>query len=165
METGATAEINATFNSDVDTGCLGTGTRFYYGFDNTTPSSRVNLLVVLLHEFGHGLVSRPLRTAAPGYRPAAPPGRRTVALRTFTRVTSFDRSTGKFWNQMTDTERQTFALNNGNLPLGWASVDTASGFLTLGRDTSNGRVQLYAPAAFESGSSVSHWTSPLHQTC
>ena len=45
----------ARFNSDVDTGCLGAGTRFYYGLDNSTPSGRINLLVVLLHEMGHGL--------------------------------------------------------------------------------------------------------------
>ncbi|MEO7659281.1 MAG: hypothetical protein ABIV48_06675, partial [Pyrinomonadaceae bacterium] len=50
-----TNEINATFNSDIDNGCLGTGTRFYYGLNNSTPSGMVNLLVVLLHEMGHGL--------------------------------------------------------------------------------------------------------------
>jgi len=51
----ANPEINATFNSDVDTGCLGVGTRFYYGLDNSTPPGTVNLLVVLLHEMGHGM--------------------------------------------------------------------------------------------------------------
>lgn len=48
-------EISTQFNSDVDTGCLGAGSRFYYGFDNSTPASRINLLVVVLHELGHGL--------------------------------------------------------------------------------------------------------------
>ncbi len=47
--------INATFNTNVDNACLGVGTRFYYGLDNATPPLTVNLLVVLLHELGHGL--------------------------------------------------------------------------------------------------------------
>ncbi len=47
--------INATFNTNVDNACLGAGTRFYYGLDNSTPPLTVNLLVVLLHELGHGL--------------------------------------------------------------------------------------------------------------
>lgn len=47
--------INATFNTNVDNACLGAGTRFYYGLDNGTPALTVNLLVVLLHELGHGL--------------------------------------------------------------------------------------------------------------
>jgi hypothetical protein len=51
----ANAEITTTFNSDVDAACLGPGTRFYYGFDNSTPAGTINLLVVALHELGHGL--------------------------------------------------------------------------------------------------------------
>ena len=51
----ANTEITTTFNSDVDLGCLGLGTRFYYGFDNSTPAGTINLLVVALHELGHGL--------------------------------------------------------------------------------------------------------------
>lgn len=53
--TGGQNLINATFNTNVDNACLGAGTRFYYGLDNSTPSNTINLLVVLLHELGHGL--------------------------------------------------------------------------------------------------------------
>ncbi|MCV4861173.1 hypothetical protein OFB63_34505, partial [Escherichia coli] len=51
----ANPDINSTFNTNVDNECLGTGTRFYYGFDNAVPPGRINLLVVVLHEMGHGL--------------------------------------------------------------------------------------------------------------
>lgn len=53
--TGGQDLISATFNTNVDNGCLGAGTRFYYGLDNSTPGGTINLLVVLLHELGHGL--------------------------------------------------------------------------------------------------------------
>ena len=48
-------DLNATFNSSVDQGCLGAGTHFYYGLDNATPSGTINLFVVLLQEMGHGV--------------------------------------------------------------------------------------------------------------
>jgi hypothetical protein len=154
---GATAEINATFNSDVDTGCLGTGTRFYYGFDNTTPSGRVNLLVVLLHEFGHGMGFQTFTNGSTGIQAGSTPGTPNSGFTDIYARHILDRTTGKFWNQMTDTERQASALNNGNLLWDGPDVDLASGSLTQGRDAANGRVQLYAPIAYESGSSVSHW--------
>lgn len=50
----ATADINARFNSDIDNGCSGS-VGWYYGFDGATPSDRIALLPVLLHELGHGL--------------------------------------------------------------------------------------------------------------
>ncbi|MBV9217545.1 MAG: hypothetical protein JO053_15365, partial [Acidobacteria bacterium] len=146
---GTTAEINAKFNSSVDTGCLGTGTRFYYGLDNSTPSKRINLLVVLLHELGHGLGFQTFVSGSTGVQNSG-----------FTDIFArhiYDRTSGKFWNQMTDTERKNSALNNGNLLWEGPNVDIASGGLTAGRDNSNGRVQLYAPSTYESGSSVSHW--------
>lgn len=48
-------QINATFNSNLgNVGCLD-GNTFYYGYDNAIHANQVNLLVVLLHELGHGL--------------------------------------------------------------------------------------------------------------
>jgi hypothetical protein len=51
---GATQEINATFNLNLGTaGCL-TNSPWYYGFDNVHGAG-IDLVSVLLHEFGHGL--------------------------------------------------------------------------------------------------------------
>ncbi len=146
---GATAEINATFNSSIDTACLGTGTKFYYGLDNTTPSGRVNLLVVLLHEFGHGLGFQYFGNGTTGVLPNGIPD-------IFSRLT-YDRSVGKYWSNMTDAERVASATNSGNVLWDGANVKIASNFLTAGRETATGRVQLYTPAAYEAGSSISHW--------
>lgn len=48
-------EFWAQFNRKVgQAGCL-TGRNWYYGFDGKVPPADVDLLAVLLHEFGHGL--------------------------------------------------------------------------------------------------------------
>ena len=148
---GATAEINATFNSSVDTGCLGGGSRFYYGLDNSTPGNTINLLVVLLHEMGHGLGFSSFVNGTTGALPNGLPDTYTLNM--------FDRTTNKYWNQMSDAERVTSARNNNNVLWDGANVRIASGFLTAGREVSTGRVQLYTPATFSAGSSISHFST------
>lgn len=149
LNSGA-AEINARFNTDVDNGCLGSGSRFYYGLNNSTPSNRVNLLVVLLHEMGHGLG---FSTSVSGTTGALNGGFPDAFL-----LKMFDRTTGKYWKDMTNTERQASALNSGNVLWDGANVKIASAFMTNGND-SQGRVQLYTPSAFEPGSSISHFNT------
>lgn len=147
---GTAAEINATFNSNLNgsAGCLG-GRRFYLGFDNTTPTGTTNLLVVLLHELGHGLGFSSFASGSTGALLSGFPD-------VYTRY-MYDRSTSKYWYQMTDAERQTSALNSGNVFWDGANVRIASGFLTAGRETTTGRVQLYTPTTFSGGSSISHF--------
>jgi len=144
----ATQEINARFNTDVDNGCLGAGTRFYYGLNNSTPAGRVNLLVVLLHEMGHGLGFSSFVNGSTGALNGGFPDIYTRYM--------FDRTTNKYWYQMTNAERQASALNVGNVLWDGSNVKSASAFLGAGRDSS-GRVQLYTPAVFASGSSISHF--------
>jgi hypothetical protein len=148
---GAAAEINATFNSDVDMACLGAGTRFYYGLDNATPSQRINLLVVLLHEMGHGLGFSSFVNSSTGALNGGFPDIYTRYM--------FDRSTSKYWYQMTDAERQISKINTGNVFWDGPSVKIASGTLTAGRDAANGRVQLFMPNPVQGGSSISHFDS------
>jgi hypothetical protein len=149
----ANPEINATFNSSIDTGCLGAGTRFYYGLDNATPSQRINLLIVLLHEMGHGLGFSSFANGSTGVLFSGFPDIYTRFM--------FDRSINKYWYLMTDAERATSALNTGNVLWDGASVKIASGNLTVGREASTGRVQLFNPNPFQSGSSVSHFDSAV----
>jgi hypothetical protein len=144
-------EISATFNSSVDSGCLGSGTRFYYGLDNATPSRQINLLVVLLHEIGHGLGFLSFVNASSGSQ-----------INGFTDVFTrrmFDRSLGKYWNEMTDAERAQSALNTGNVLFDGPNVRIASSFLTSGRESSTGRVELFTPNPLQSGSSLSHFSN------
>jgi hypothetical protein len=148
---GATAEINTTFNSDVDNGCLGGSSRFYYGLDNSTPAQRINLLVVLLHEMGHGLGFSSFVNGTTG---ALPNGFPDVYTRHM-----FDRTTGKYWHQMTDTERQASALNSNNVMWDGGSTRISSSYLTNGTDPLTGRVMLFTPTTFQGGSSISHWST------
>lgn len=148
-----TAEMQATFNSDVDTGCLGAGSRFYYGLDNSTPAQRINLLVVLLHEMGHGLGFSSFVSGSTGVYPGAP-----ASPDIYSRY-MFDRTTGLYWHQMTDAERAASALNTNNVLWDGPNVRIASGSLTTGRDAPTGRVELFTPNPLQGGSSISHYST------
>lgn len=149
----ANPEINATFNSDVDNGCLGAGTRFYYGYDNSTPPGRVNLLMVLLHEMGHGLGFSSFVNGQSGALFGGFPDVYTSFM--------YDQTTMKSWNSMTDTERQTSALNTNGVVWTGPNVVIASDNLTAGRNGSTGHVQLFSPNPFQGGSSISHFDTAV----
>lgn len=145
-------EINATFNSSFDTGCYTPvpGSRFYYGFTDAAPSNMINLLVVLLHEMGHGLGFQTFTNGSTGAYNGGFPS-------VYDRF-AFDKSVNLHWNEMTQAQRATSALNTNNLSWDGSNVRIASSFLTAGREAANGNVQLFAPNPFQSGSSVSHFS-------
>lgn len=148
---GSTNEINATFNSNLDNGCFSGSSRFYYGLDGTNPGGTTNLLVVVLHELGHGLGFSSFGNGATG---ALFNGFPDVYMR-FT----FDQTAGLYWYQMSDAQRMASAINNGNVFWDGPNVKIASSFLTAGRDAATGRVALHTPGTFSSGSSVSHFST------
>lgn len=148
---GATAEIGATFNSNVDTGCLGAGTRFYYGLDNATPAGRVNLLVVLLHELGHGFGFLSFTDEATGAYASGIPDVWARFMR--------DRTQNLTWFQMSAAQRAASAINVNNLLWDGPNVRIASSFLVAGREAATGRVELFTPNPLQPGSSVSHWNT------
>ncbi len=145
------SELVATFNSDVDTGCLGPGTRFYYGLDNATPPGRINLLVVLLHEMGHGLGFSSFVNGATGALAGGFPDIYTRYM--------FDRGINQYWYLMTDAQRVTSATNVNNVLWDGPNVRIASGNLTFGRDAATGRVELFTPNPLQGGSSISHYST------
>lgn len=145
------AEITAQFNSSIDTGCFSGATRFYYGLDGVNPGGTINLMVVVLHELGHGLGFSSFANGATGALFSGFPD-------VYNRFT-FDQTTGLYWHQMSDAQRQASAINNGNVFWDGPNVRIASSFLTAGRDAATGRVGLHTPATFSSGSSVSHFTT------
>lgn len=48
-------DLGVTLNSQLDEDCLGPDSRWYYGLDNQPATGQDNMVVVLLHEFAHGL--------------------------------------------------------------------------------------------------------------
>ncbi|QQS34081.1 MAG: carboxypeptidase regulatory-like domain-containing protein [Acidobacteriota bacterium] len=150
VDLSASPDINATFNSNLNgsPGCLG-GRTWYMGFNNTTPSNTTNLLVVLLHEMAHGLGFQSFANGTTGALFNGLPDAYTTNM--------FDRTVNLGWNEMTNTQRAASALNSSNLLWNGPNVRLASGFLQTCREAATGRVQLFAPATFQSGSSVSHF--------
>jgi hypothetical protein len=152
LNTGA--EISAQFNINLGTpGCLD-NKPWYYGLDNGHTTNQINLVTVLLHEFGHGLGFTSFTDEETGVMASGFPGVYDRFL--------IDSTTGKHWPIMTDVERKASAINRNNLVWNGQQVVADAGILTGGKDSS-GRPRLWAPSPVEPGSSVSHWareTSP-----
>lgn len=115
---GTTADdIVATFNSSLNgnPACLG-GRKFYLGLDNNHGTD-IDLIAVLLHEFGHGLGFANFVTEQTGTRP--------LDLGDIFSQYTFDRVAGKNWNQMTtNAERQASAINTNQVV--WTGINVKS---------------------------------------
>lgn len=96
-------DITAFFNSRIGTDpiCLGGIRKFYLGLD-ANHGADINLINVLLHEFGHGLGFQNFVTEQTGAQPA---GLTDVYARR-----SLDLTTGQTWDQMTQAQRAASAL-------------------------------------------------------
>ena len=110
----ASHEINATFNTNLgQTGCLD-GRFFYLGFDNNH-GNLIDLVSVLLHEFGHGLG---FQTFTNGTTGAFNTGFPTIYDRFLV-----DNSTGESWIQMTNAERAASAIGINRLAWNGPTVE------------------------------------------
>jgi uncharacterized protein DUF4214 len=144
-------EIRARFNPDVGNSDCISGHPWYLGLDNNH-GTKVDLVAVLLHEFGHGLGFLTFTDPETGEFAGTAPGFPSIWDR-FLR----DDSTGKLWINMTSAERVASSINNGSLVWDGPQVTAGvPGFLVNGADSSN-RVRMYAPNPVDPGSSVSHF--------
>ena len=101
-------EIRAQFNSALngDPNCAG-GSSWYYGLDNNPGPNQTDLVVVVLHELGHGLGFLTTTNKETG---EFLNGRPDIYARFL-----FDNATGALWPQMTKAQRAESAKNDGNL--------------------------------------------------
>lgn len=105
-QSAANPDISATFNQNLgQAGCL-TGRFFYYGFDGNE-GANIDLLVVLLHELGHGLGFSTVTSGSSGNYISGFPAVWDHFL--------FDRTTGLHWDEMTPGQRVASAINTNNL--------------------------------------------------
>ncbi len=100
-------EIFAFFNSAIDNNPNCLPGNWYYGLDHDNELIDVDLLSVVMHEFGHGLGFANFTNESTG----APLGGRTDIFSVYT----YDKTLGKTWAQMTNAERQFSAVNTGNV--------------------------------------------------
>jgi hypothetical protein len=118
------SDINAQFNSNLgQTGCL-TGSGWYYGFDHNE-GALIDLLAVLLHEFGHGLGFSTTTNGSTGAYLNGPPSAPAVWDKFL-----FDETTGLHWDQNSAAQRVASAINTNNLVWDGPEVTAAAaGFL------------------------------------
>lgn len=114
---GGGAEIAANFNSNLgNANCLA-GSPFYLGLDNNHGTA-IDLVSVLLHEFGHGLGFSTVTSGTSGNQLGGFPS-------IYDKFTH-DNTLGKAWNQMTPAERQFSAVNGRNVVWSGANVTGAA---------------------------------------
>jgi hypothetical protein len=142
---GSTAEISASFNS--------TFGAWYYGTDGATPISSWDLESVVLHEMGHGLGFISSVSGVDGYDASGNP---------------IDTGLGYWGDQGYSLVFDRFLQNSGGTPVtAYQSGSFALGSLLRSNNLfwggahgeaalSGSRPRLYAPSAWEDGSSGSH---------
>jgi hypothetical protein len=159
---GATAEINATFNSDVDgPTCFGTKS-FYYGTDvANVPPNTLALFPVVLHELGHGLGFNSFTCVQSGGCGATPFGG-------FLNQNNVPDIWGRFlaqlpggtlWADMSNAGRAASMASDPNLVWTGGAVAATAGGLVSG--TNGGFIRMHAPGTIQVGSSVSHYSSDV----
>jgi hypothetical protein len=152
-------DIFSSFNTTIDSGCLGGVAGWYYGFDGNAPSNRIDFTSTILHEIVHGLGFLSIIDETTGQIPQNTPGVYDLFL--------FDEITQNTWGRangqttMTNTQRVNSARSVDDLTWNGSRVNAASSFLTTGRRNGNGRVLMYAPNPVQSGSSISHFDESL----
>lgn len=166
---GAANEIDAQFNSSVDSGCLGAGTRWWYGTTSaSTIPGTINLFPVVLHELGHGLgfISM-VCVQAGGCGGGTVQGSLAGGSQDIWNTFLKDGSSGLLWKDMSNAQRASSMINNQHLVWSGSNVTAAIPTFQPGRtgvDPATGMLRMYAPNPVEPGSSVSHFdtsaTSP-----
>jgi hypothetical protein len=149
-----TADINATFNSDVDNAvCLG-DTSWYYGFDANPPAGDIDFVTVVLHELGHGLGFQTFIDVETGAKFDGTDD-------AFMLLLEHHGATPSAYSGMTDAQR--LAANTADPDLHWlgAEVLKLASDIPLTAGFLSGHVRMYAPDPVELGSSVSHFSTAL----
>ncbi|MEM7352511.1 MAG: Calx-beta domain-containing protein [Acidobacteriota bacterium] len=103
-------DLALTFNSQIDTGCLGGGSRYYYGLNGNVPAGQISFVSVALHELAHGLGFSTFTNLSTG---ALFLGRPDIFSRFI-----FDNTQGQTWNQMSNAQRRNSAVNS--LQVAWS---------------------------------------------
>lgn len=114
-------DIRARFNSDIGKSTCLSGASWYYGLDTNQAPNQINLVVVTLHEFAHGLGFISIVDEETGANGSDEQG--SIIDDVFSHFL-FDTVTGKRWTEMTDAERKASAINAGRVV--WIGENTTA---------------------------------------
>ena len=152
-----TAEITATFNSDIDNNanCLN-GVDWYYGYDDPTLAGAdyindTSFLSVVIHELLHGLGVSSWVLSNGSWNGGG-------ALKDAYSINLYDEETNKSWDVMSNAERLASMTNTNDLVWAGSNVNSSTPALALTDGINTGKVEMYAPSPYEGGSSVSHFS-------
>lgn len=138
-------DIGASFNSNIGTpGCLQNSGGWYYGLNtltDVTPTglTKINLVAVLLHEFGHGLGFSTFVNRTTGQNVGFP----TFPWPDVYEKRIFDNTQNLYWDMMSAAQRLASRVNDGNLVWAGANV-TAQAPSVLQRQ---GRLTISSPSS------------------
>jgi len=158
------AQIDATFNVDIDTGTCLTGQTWSYDTNQAhgVPANKIPLLPVVFHELGHGLGFITFTNLSDGSFINIGGG---SFLPDIWDYYLFDQGQNKTWEQINPTGAASVnivnsAKNDPNLVWAGKKVNRLQRVFLDGAlsGTHNGCMRMYAPNPAEPGSSVSHWT-------
>ncbi|MDJ0654224.1 MAG: hypothetical protein QNJ40_08730 [Xanthomonadales bacterium] len=118
LRPGISADISASFNSDLDGGS-GCGLNWYYGLDGNPPGGAINLYSIVLHELAHGLGFASLTAVSDGQDGSfsgvdGDPDAFSLNL--------LDQQENLFWDEMNNSQRLASARNDPNLVWGGSAV-------------------------------------------
>jgi len=97
-------DVNMRFNSDIGQPTCLAGQGWYLGYDLNNAANQINMLTTMLHEFAHGLNFSQFASVSNG-----------SMIDNFPDIYNrqiLDNTTGKTWDQMTNTERVASAINS-----------------------------------------------------
>lgn len=153
------SDIRAKFNANLGAANCLSGSGWYYGFD-APPSNRIGFVTVLLHEMLHGMGISSLVNVSTG---AKANGLNDVFSNQLSTLSTL-------WKNANDAQRRASITSVNGLLWNGASVNShARGKLNAGFNDNNAngqfdaddRVQMFAPSAIQSGSSVSHFDTAV----
>jgi len=147
-----TAEIFAQFNSDIDNNndCLN-NTNWYYGVDGNPPGSDIDFVTVVLHEICHGLGFATYQSSTGLWFNGYPDAYGVLMY--------CQGATPPDYPSMTNGQRASANISDPNLVWDGTYADQKAAEIPLTAGINNGRVRLFGPNPYQSGSSLSHWST------
>lgn len=152
-------EINATFNSSIDNNnsCLNS-TNWYYGYD-APGAYELSLLSVVLHEILHGMGFLSLLQSDGSSGAYYWDGTQNQDIYDPYTLKLKDAASGNMLSDMSAAARASVMTSVNNLVWSGTQVNAESGNYSNG--VNSGQMKMYAPASYESGSSVSHFDTTV----